>query len=437
MNPRHEGISLPVVQPPVARAPRPALPRRTWLFAAWMGVAAAVAALFGLVLGILAATEAGIGATHWSEVVQAHGRVQLFGFAAPFAVALALEFLPRLNQQPAVPARTRLALPALLLAGSLAMAAAQLWEPSFAVLGAVGVVAFVAGAAWFAVLAGWFPSARPIAIDPQPLFFRAAGAWLAMTAILAGWAFATAESAILPLDLSRGIAETFLRGFIMLLIAAVGLRAFPGHLGLHPMSATHQRLTFAGFNAAIALWLAAAGLGSLEEVRPLVRIADLMFAATMLGFTYALGLSASARWRRGQPRYATLIPLAWLGAVAFALLLIVEAVLGPDPSLYRDGALRHVFMLGFMAPLMLAMAHIVLERFGTGHIPWQNLLTFAFVAVFVAWPLRTAPVLFSDAPSSLDQAFLGIAGGLTAIGFASTAAVCLRTAREVRHQHRS
>lgn len=437
MNARHGDIAIPVVGPPVIAPPRPKMPAHTWLFAAFMGVAAALAAVVGVVLGILAATEAGIGATRWSEVVQAHGRIQLFGFAAPFAVALALEFIPRLNQQPMFPARVRFGLPTALLAGAISMAGAQLWEPAYPVLGTLGVVAFAAAAAWFAYVGLRFKAPRPAAVDPQPLFFRAAALWLAATALVIAWAFASAEANILPLDLSRAIAETFLRGFIMLLIVAVGLRAFPGHLVLPPMSPSHQRLAFAGFNGALALWLASSGLGSLDEIRAGVRLADLLFAVTIVGFTHSLGILPAIKRKSCEPRYAALIPLAWLGVIVYAVLLALEAILAPDHSLYRDGALRHVFMLGFMAPLMLAMAHIVLARFGTGRVPWENLLTFAFIAVFAAWPLRTIPVLFSDAPSSLDQALLGIAGVLTALGFAATAAVCLRTAFEVRRLHRS
>ena len=435
MNPRHGDIAIPVVGAHVVAPPRPKMPAHTWLFAAFMGVAAALAAVGGVILGILAATEAGIGATHWSEVVQAHGRIQLLGFAAPFAVALALEFIPRLNQQPMFPVRVRFGLPAALLAGAVAMAVAQLWGAAYPVLATLGVAAFGAGAAGFAYLSLRFRTTRPASLDPQPLFFRAAAVWLAATALLIAWAFASAEANILPLDLSRAISETFLRGFIMLLIVAVALRAFPGHLGLRPMPATSQRLAFAGFNASLALWLASSGLGALDELRAVVRTADILFAITILGFSRSLGIVPAIQWKPRQPRYAALIPLAWLGVVVYAVLLAVEAILGPDHSLYRDGAPRHVFMLGFMAPLMLAMAHIVLARFGTGRVPWENLLTIAFIAIFVAWPLRTVPVLFSDVPSSLDQALLGIAGVLTALGFAATATVCLRTAWEVRRLH--
>jgi hypothetical protein len=93
-------------------------------------------------------------------------------------------------------------------------------------------------------------------------------------------------------------------------------------------------------------------------------------------------------------------------------------------------------MLGFMVPLMVAMAHIVLARFGTGQIPWENALTTAFVLLLAAWPLRVAPVLFTEAPSGVGQALMSAAGGLGMLALALVAVVCVRTAAEVRRATR-
>jgi len=436
MDPRPGDITISVFNAARQTHPRPVHPGRPWLFAAFMAAGATVAALAGVLLGILAATEAGIGGTHWSEVVQAHGRIQLFGFAAPFVVALALEFMPRLNQQPAVAARVRLAIPALLLAGALTMAAAQVWESTLAWLAWPGAASYAAAAMWFAALAVRFPSPRPFAIDPQPLYFKAASLWLAATALLVIWAFGASEDAVFPLDLSAAIAETFLRGFVMLLIAGVALRAFPGHLGLSPMPARAQAICFAAFNAALLGWLASAGLGELDDFEPGLRLADTVLAVSLLGFTTALGVFGNLRTRFGGPRYGLLIPVAWAGAVVYSAMLAAAAVGWPDLSLYQDGAIRHTFMLAFMAPLMVAMAHVVLARFGTGRIPWENALTAGFVLLVAAWPLRVVPALFGDAPSNAEQAIISASGGLAMAGLALTAAVCFRTAAQIRAAHR-
>jgi hypothetical protein len=64
--------------------------------------------------------------------------------------------------------------------------------------------------------------------------------------------------------------------------------------------------------------------------------------------------------------------------------LVRLAPAGDELNLYQEGAIRHIFLLGFVLPLMLAMAHIVLARFGAGYIPWQNLLTAGFLLGCVA-----------------------------------------------------
>jgi hypothetical protein len=124
------------------------------------------------------------------------------------------------------------------------------------------------------------------------------------------------------------------------------------------------------------------------------------------------------------------VPLVWFGVVLYAVALLA---LGLAPgregiSLYQEGAVRHIFVLGFMLPLMVAMAHIVLARFGTGAVPNENLLTAAFILLVVAWPLRVLPALPSEAPGEGAQGLMAAAGILTIAALAMTAFVSARTA---------
>lgn len=427
----------------MVEAPRPRVAvhrvvERPETFALWMAGAAVIAAVAGIVLGVLAAAEAGVGVSRWSETVQAHGRLQLSAFAAPFICALAMEFMPRLNQQPMLPLRERVGIPALLAVGALAMGLGQVFELpwNWWVVPATGVV--LGGATWFAVVAVRFRSPRPPSIDPQPLYFRAAGVWLAVAALIAVWGVLDAEARVVPLDLSGATHEVFLRGFVTLTIGAVAIRAFPGHLGTEPMSLQTQRLCLAGISASVALWLAGAGLGNMDGIGWLTRVADVGFAASLLAFTVGIGVFNGWRSRLDGPRYGVLIPVAWLGVVVYAVLLAVVAILpgGRDLTLYQDGAIRHTYMLGFMVPLMVAMAHVVLARFGVGRIRQENLLTASFVALVVSWPLRVIPAIVSDAPSEFGQVLLSTAGGLAMVGFALLAWVSAGVARDMRAARR-
>jgi len=122
-----------------------------------------------------------------------------------------------------------------------------------------------------------------------------------------------------------------------------------------------------------------------------------------------------------------------VGAAAYVALLVGQALVSPatDPGMYAAGATRHAFLAGFMAPLMLAMAHIVLARFGTGRVAFGKLLTAAFALVMVAWPLRVAAALVSDAPGTAAKAVLGGAGVATMAAFVLAALVCAVNARAI------
>lgn len=175
-----------------------------------------------------------------------------------------------------------------------------------------------------------------------------------------------------------------------------------------------------------------------------MQIGDVLLGVSIFAFTWWSGVVGGFRWPSpGVARYQTFIPMAWLGALGYATALIVFGVMGGvhERTLYQEGAVRHMVMFGFMAPLMLAFAHIVLARFGTGHIPYENVLSLAFVAVMIAWPLRVLPVLFVDAPSTPGRMVISTAGVLAAGAFIAGAFVCIATARRmaevprVRMQH--
>jgi hypothetical protein len=404
------------------------------MFAGWMAVAASVAVSAGLVLGILASLEVGVGGERWTQAVEAHGRLQLFGFAAVFMTALAFEFMVRLYQRPPFPLLVRAGIPAAIAIGALLQSTGQVYDGSVGFLAVPGAVLVLAGNVAFGAVAWRTAVPRRIRADPQPLFFRAGGAWLVAASLLSLWTATRGEAgAVLPAE-SHVVAELFLRGFVMNVIIAVALRAFAGHLDLTPPTARRQLVVFGLMNGATATWLGGQGLGSLPTIETASRAGDVGFAAAALSFTLWFGVLRPLREGFREPRYRWLVPLAWCGVVVYAALLAGVALWpsGYDLSLYQQGAIRHVFMLGFMAPLMLAMAHIVLARFGTGRVPAENALTTACLLLVVAAPLRVLPVLFVNAPGGLGQAFMALAGVITMIGLALAAFVCLRTVAGMR-----
>ncbi len=433
-------IEVDVVEVRAARRSQPGPPRfpLPWLFAAAMAGSTALAVFGGLVLGFLAATETGIGASHWTEVVQAHGRLQLFGWAGVFVVALTFEFLIRLNQRPPLPAAARAAVLLALASGAVIGVGAQVWHDVVGFLWLPGGALVAAAAAGNAALVFRVRAARPLSTDLHPLFFRAAASWFVVAAAMSVVSIARAADPVLPLAETAIASDLVVRGFLLNTIVAVGLRAFPGHLELEPVPVRRQAVIFAWLNGALAARVLVGGAYGLPANATVVEVADVAFGAGLVALTLWLRVLAPLRHPFRGPRYRVFVPLAWLGLVAYGAGVVGLAFETRDANatLYQVGAVRHILLTAFMAPLMVAMAHIVLERFGTGRLRFQGLLTAAFFMLVSAWPLRVLPVLFVGSPSEAGRAVLGTAAVLEAAGLAAMAVVAASNGLAIRAAHR-
>ncbi|HEX6031699.1 MAG TPA: hypothetical protein VFY90_09725 [Tepidiformaceae bacterium] len=419
--------------------PKPDLPPAPWFFAAAMAGSTFIAIFGGLVLAFLAAMQTGYASEHWTEAVQAHGRLQLFGWVTVFVVALSFEFSVRFNQRPAMPLRPRLAALLALGVGTALGAAGQVWYERVDVLWPIGQGLMLLGAAasaWL-VIRTVLPPRMPG--DPGPFWFTAAMLWLVAAATAAFASSVSTSIPVVPLDESRLAVEIGLRGFVLNMILAVGLRAFPGHVDLPPIPVQRQRVLFAGLNASVVAWALGSGAFFLPDIEAARMASDLLLATALLAFTAWSRILGPRPQMTGGPRYRTLIPLAWTGAVAYALMLVIYAIAAPwwDPGIYRTGAVRHTMLLGFMAPMMAAMAHVVLARFGTGRIRHENLLTAGFVFVFAAAPLRIVPALWSETPGDAGRGVMGLAAVALIAGLMLVALVAADTALAVRARHRA
>jgi len=418
---------IPLQQAAVKRVARPGLPGA---FALWMAAAAAVAVGAGLVLGILAALETGYGLNRWTQAVQAHGRLQLWAFAGVFIITLSFEFLARMNGRPPFAPAVRLGIPAALGAGTLLHAAGQVWFEHLEFLGPAGGALMVAASAWFLFVVARVKPPHSLRLDPQPWFFRLGAAWLVVASALALFASFQWRAGTSLVVESHAVSEAFLRGFVLQVILAVAPRAMAGHMGLPHLDARRQLFLLAVVNISTIAWLFGQEVWVFPGTFLLVRLADISLAVGLLLLTHWLRIFANLPARYRGERYEWALPIAWFGVVVYAVTLLAVrlAPAGDDLSLYQEGAIRHIFLLGFMLPLMVAMAHIVLARFGTGAVPHPNALTAGFLLVVAAWPLRVLPALATDFPGDFAQGLMGAAGALTMAGLALVAFVSLRTA---------
>lgn len=421
-------IPLPVVAVRTPAREQWLAPPRLWFPAAAMSAALALAATAGLTFGVSAALEAGIVRNRWSATVQAHGELQLWGWFAVFIVALLFEFIVRLNGRPPVPFLSRALVLSLLGGGAIVSATGRFIDVGGPALVAAGAASMVVAALLLVTIVARIQPARSLRIDLHPLFFRSGAAWL-LAAALAGLAASrNLSSGATPFDESHLVAEFFLRGFVINVTLAVALRAFVGHLGLTPMPVNRQRVLWGLVNVGVVVWGAGSAGFGLSGIAALAAAGDLLFAAGMFWATWALGIGQAVRsWRRRPHRAQVLVPVAWLGLVVYAVTLSVQAVLvlvgGVPLTLYEAGATRHMLALGFVAPLLIAMAHVVLQRFLIGRLAGENWLTGAFVLLVIAWPFRVIPPLADGSIGDVTRGLMGAAGILTAIALLVAAAV--------------
>lgn len=423
-----------------SRRPQPSV-RRTQpaLFAGLMAVALGLAAGAGLLLGFLAGVQAGIGETHWTQTVQAHGRIQVWAFTAVFVTTLAVEFMSRFNQRQLPAKRWRIVAAILLAVGPLLAAAGAVEGRREEQHLLVGGLATTAGAAIYGWLLLSLARRETVRHEVTTSFFLAGAFWLVVAALIGVLGAIDSVGPVTPLAETRAMHEVALRGFVLSTIVAVGLRALPGHAGTNPLSVRHQWWTWGLLHASVLTWLA--GSGVIDEWHPdlATRLGNGLLAFTVVLFTAWTGMfQRPPRWLRGEPANL-LIRLAWIGVLVWAAMLATAALWDGFLSAQREGAMRHAFTLGFMAPLMLAFAQIVLARFGVGHLSAgrTKALTFAFALVFVASPLRIVAGLWLDEGALSYRWAMGAAGVLTMGGLAVAGLVCASVALQLTQARRA
>lgn len=433
-------IAMMTVRPhqPPGRMVRPV----PWFPAVAMAMSLLLAAVGGLSVGVMAATQSGTADSHWAATVQAHADLQLWGWFAVFIAALVFEFIVRLNARPPVPVAPRAVVLLLLAGGAIASASGRLLAGQGQVLVTGGAMLVLAGALLFTLIVFRIPPARPLRVDLHPLFFRTGAAWLLIAATAGLAASMRLSSGVASFDESQLVAEFFIRGFVLNVTIAVALRAFPGHLGLPQVPVFRQRILWGLLNGSVLLWASGSSGFGMPGVEVLQSAGNLLFAAALLGATASLRIHLVFRsWRHHPERAQLLVPLAWVGLVVYTVVVAIQAVVRlADMAEYTAiemGAARHILMLGFVAPFLIAMSHVVLQRFVTGRLLGEAWLTGAFVLLILAWPLRVAPPLLDAAFGQVTQALMGLAGVMTAGALVVAAIVAgANAAAAIRYERR-
>jgi uncharacterized protein involved in response to NO len=283
----------------------------------WLIVSCALGLGAGFVLAsVLSVTQAlalplGIW---WPALVQAHGHVQLFGWAGLLVIGVALHFLPRLRGSPlAYP--DIVPWPLALLGGGLALRVisqpllalaapgALLWQLLLAVaglaefFGASGIVALLC----LTLARGPSLASRPALLAFLPYALVGVSCfWLALALnAVEGIGLLRTGQTLLPGTADAIVVQLGLFGFLILLALGMAVRVLPLYLGLRPLPARVLWLIFSIYVVGLALSPLALWISSGNALAGFFQsIAALLMGSALLTFILLQGMLLRQRRAR-------------------------------------------------------------------------------------------------------------------------------------------
>ena len=393
--------------------------------------------LLATVLTLSLAFSVSLGAW-WVAVAQAHGHLQLYGWAGLFVLGVALHFLPRLRGTPLVGARLVPWLLSMIIASLISRAVAQpllamsqgnLWRGVLVGSGILETGAFVTILSLLILTArrGPRPTTRPAYWSVFPLLCGAFCSFaLASIINLVNVAQAVRGSGLVP-----GTGDTLnvtlgLFGFLMPMALAMSARSLPMYAGLDGFpSRVLWPLAGVYFAGLILLGVGVdggplplpwsdllSGIGML-----LLGGVVLLFVGIFLSMIRRRGrlpervgkLAPSPanlarnyqrQVRREQTHYGPFVGIvasAYLWAMLGAVLLLIDggSLLFTGSLLVTFDAVRHSFALGFIALLICGIAPRMLPGFSGGKILSAGLVSATLWLGNAAALLRVGSLLFA------------------------------------------
>ncbi len=379
----------------------------------FLAAALSLALLGGFMLAMLmpiaGALEWGWG-TRWREFAQAHGQLQLLGFAGLFIAGMAFRLMPRFSGRPlAYPFAVRSVV--VLIGGGVGLRSlAPLFDSDLAhdTLVISGAVLLFAGSIAFAAVimrtllhpeskaeaTGWF-------------FVLGAGALAAtgsLNLILTVRAINDGMR-MLPVGETNALVSIELYGFILMFIGGIATRAVTTLVG-------HARSQFVARIAAAALAIGAASqtgvtlVSATEGPSPnLDRVANvtlLIIAMALLLIVWETGIFHPRANRVASASQAQF----WFVRAAFVW-LVVSSLLqswyaagalskGTTLDQFEVDAIRHMLTIGVVTMMIVGMAMLVVPEFAGRRLqhPEERVVPWAmFIAINLAAMLRVWPAL--------------------------------------------
>jgi uncharacterized protein involved in response to NO len=416
----------------------------------------------GFVLATVLTTTAALhvpAGLWWLAVAQAHGHLQLYGWAGLFVLGVAFHFLPRLRGAPLAYPRL---VPWLLAALVAALLLRSVCQPLAAVsaapilrggLVASGALELVAIALALLILVTTAREGPPLAgrtaLWSVLPFFAGAFASLGLAAVVNAANMVAAAGAVTVLVPASGDTLNVtlgLLGFLVPMALAMSARSLPMYAGLDafpkrllwPLAFVYfSGLLLALVGSAAGAWagawagrLTGAGLVVIGGVLCVFVAAFIHLMAGRSRLPRRVSALAPrpeaaarayrehvANERAAYGPYVALVGSAYTWAVLGGVLLLVDGVAmlaGGSPPVTLD-APRHSLALGFIALLICGIAPRMVPGFSGGRIASPALVRATFWLGNCAVLLRVgslllAPLLASAGATALDTALFGLSG---------------------------
>jgi hypothetical protein len=413
----------------VAKRPRPLFPRfviGALVLSVTLGISTGTWALYQMAFA---------GGTVLPSHLQLHAHIQILGFAGLFIFGVALHALPRILGAPLASRATMATVLYGVGGGALLRAIGQPLTPWAAgrfvslLSGALEMAGVLAFAAWaLPILAG-----RRSGRDPLCLHVLAGTLWAIAAALLSA-----AQSVHLAGHpdpaLSPSLIEPFyfvaLYGFVLSFIFGFASRMVPAFLRLpaptHRSAWAVLALQAAGVLSALSAFLPLLGESA---ARRLYLLAALLVASAAVVFLAASGILKPRGIRLADlPIRAPFVALG-LFAISFGGSAVAELLWKTVHKFLWDGA-RHLFTIGFLTLLILAMSLRVVPAFTGKILARPRLARVAFALVGIGALLRAMQILVAFGWGGLGlYRIVGTSGLLVTAGVLCWAVVLFSTFR--------
>lgn len=398
------------------------------------------------------------GGVWWLALAQAHGHLQLYGWAGLFVLGVAFHFLPRLRGAGLAFAQAIPWLLATLVAGILLRGFSQpllaasgqgIWRVGLVASGLLETAAFLGLLAIVVMTAIQGPAfrTRPALQRVMP-FLAGIFASLTIAVIINLFNVIQASGGLItgfvPLVGDSMNVTLGLLGFLVPMALAMSAQTLPMYAGLEPFPRQMFWPLAIGYFGGLALTLAGmgSGLGWLEGLgTALMGAVLLVFVSLFMRLMRTRGKlpqrvsdlapqpeTAAYHYRRqvsgervNYGPFVALVGSAYSWAILGGALLVLNGLwqLAGAGTLFTPDAARHSLALGFIALLICGIAPRMVPGFSGGHILSAKLVTATLwlgnsAAILRVGSLLIAPLLSGLGPggSLADSVLFGLSGPL-------------------------